>query len=149
MAQEVTPWRPIEGLTTLRRDMDRMWDRFFGEDRGLTKWRDGWSPSLDISETKDNLIVKTELAGVDPKEVNISIRGDVLTIKGEKKEEKDEKDENYHLVESSYGSFCRSVRLPVEVDQNKIKARCKDGVLKITLPKSEKTKAKEIKVSPE
>ena len=149
MAKEIAPWRPFESLSTLRRDMDHMWDRFFGEDWGLTKCREGWSPSLDISETKDKLIVKTELAGVDPKEVNISISGGVLTIKGEKKEEKEEKDENYHLMERSYGSFSRSVRLPAEVEQDKIKASCKNGVLKITLPKSEKTKAKEIKVSAE
>ena len=149
MTREITPWKPFEGLTSLRRDMDRIWDRFFGEDLGLTKWRDGWSPSLDISETKDKLIVKTELAGVDPKEVNISISGDLLTIRGEKKEEKEEKEENYHLMERSYGAFSRSVRLPVEVNQDKIKASCKNGVLKIDLPKSEKTKAKEIKVGVE
>jgi len=147
MAKEITPWRPFEGITSLRRDMDRLWDRFFGEDVGITRWGEGWSPSLDISETKDKLIVITELAGVDPKEVNISISGNVLTIKGEKKEEKEEKDENYHLMERSYGSFSRSVRLPAEVEQDKVKANCKNGVLKITLPKSAKSKAKEIKVS--
>lgn len=71
----------------------------------------------------------------------------MLTIKGEKKEEKKEEDESYHLMERSYGSFSRSARLPVEIDQDKIKANCKDGVLKITLPKTAKAKAKEIKVS--
>jgi len=129
--------------------MYRLWERFFGEDWGVTRWGEGWSPSLDISETKDNLIVKTEIAGANPKDVNISISGDVLTIKGEKKEEKEEKEENYHLMERSYGSFSRSVKLPVEVDQNKINANYKNGVLKVTLPKSEKTKAKQIKVSVE
>ena len=146
MSGEITRWKPFEGLTTLRRDMDRLWDRFIGDDWMPARLRNGWSPSLDISETKTNLIVKTEIAGVDPKDVNISITGDVLTIKGEKKEEKEEKDENYHLMESNYGSFSRSVRLPVEVEQDKIKANCKNGVLKITLPKSTKSKAKEIKI---
>jgi len=147
MAKEITPWKPFDNLSSLRRDMDRLWDRFFGEDIGLMPRGEGWIPSLDISETKDNLIVKTEIAGVDPKDINISITGDMLTFKGEKKEEKEEKDENYHLMERSYGSFSRSVRLPVEVNQDKVKASCKNGVLKITLPKSEKTKAKEVKVS--
>jgi len=147
MARELTPWRPLEGLSSLKRDMDRLWDSFFGEDWGLTRWREGWSPTLDVSETKDNLIVKTELAGVDPKDVDISLTGEVLTIKGEKKDEKEEKEENYHLMERSYGSFSRSMRLPVEVDQDKVKASYKNGVLKITLPKTEKTKSKAIKVS--
>jgi len=147
MVKEVTPWRPFETLSSLRRDMDRLWDRFFGEDLGLTRWREVWTPSLDVSETKNDLIVKTEIAGVDPKDVDISLSGDTLTIKGEKKQEKEEKEEGYHLMERSYGSFSRSVRLPVEVDQDKVKASYKNGVLKITLPKSEKMRAKEIKVN--
>jgi len=147
MAKEITPWRPFDNLSYLRRDMDRLWDRFFGEDLGLMRWREGWTPALDVSETKNDLIVKTEIAGVDPKDVNISVTGDMLTVKGEKKQEKEEKEEGYHLMERSYGSFSRSVRLPMEVDQDKVKASCKKGVLKITLPKSEKTKAKEVKVS--
>jgi len=147
MAGEIAPWRPFEGLSSLRRDMDRLWERFFGEDWGVTRWGEGWSPTLDVSENKDNLIVKTELAGVDPKDVDISLTGEVLTIKGEKKDEKEEKDENYHLMERSYGSFSRSVSLPVEVDQDKVKASYKNGVLKIILPKTEKTKSKAIKVS--
>ena len=147
MVKEVTPWRPFETLSSLRRDMDRLWDRFFGEDLGLTRWREGWTPALDVSETKNDLIVKTEIAGVDPKDVDISLSGDMLTIKGEKKHEKEEKEEGYHLMERSYGSFSRSVRLPVEVDHDKVKASYKNGVLKITLPKSEQIKAKEIKVN--
>jgi len=147
MVKEVTPWRPFETLSSLRRDMDRLWDRFFGEDLGLTRWREVWTPSLDVSETKNDLIVKTEIAGVDPKDVDISLSGDMLTIKGEKKQEKEEREEGYHLMERSYGSFSRSVRLPVEVDQDKVKASYKNGVLKITLPKSEKMRAKEIKVN--
>lgn len=147
MVKEITPLRPFETLSSLRRDMDRLWDRFFGEDLGLTRWREGWTPSLDVSETKNDLIVKTEIAGVDPKDVDISLSGDTLTIKGEKKQEKEEKEEGYHLMERSYGSFSRSVRLSVEVDQDKVNASYKNGVLKIILPKSERIKAKEIKVN--
>jgi len=83
MTKEITPWKTFETLTSLRRDMDRLWDKFFGEDWGLNLWGEGWTPSLDVSETKNNLIVKTEIAGVDPKDVNISISGDVPTTKGE------------------------------------------------------------------
>jgi HSP20 family protein len=83
---------------------------------------------------------------LDPKDIDISLSEGVLTIKGEKKQEKEEKDSNFHLVERSYGSFTRLVRLPKEVKSDKISASYKDGVLKITLPKSEEAKKKEIKI---
>ena len=144
--KELTPWRPFTELSSLRREMDRLWENFFGE-RPLTRiWGRGWAPSLDISETKDNFVVKAEVPGVDAKDIDISLTGDVLTIKGEKKQEKEEKEEDYHLIERGYGSFSRSVRLPAEVESGKIKAAYKDGILSITLPKSEKAKAKEVKI---
>jgi HSP20 family protein len=122
--------------------MDRLWESFFGERRALGP-AETWAPALDVSETKDKLIVKAELPGIDPKDVEISLRGNVLTVKGEKKEEKEE---NYHLVERRYGSFVRSVRLPVDVEEDKIEASYKKGVLKVVLPKTEKAKKKEIKI---
>jgi HSP20 family protein len=144
--KELTPWRPFGELSSLRREMDRLWENFFGE-RPLTRmWEREWAPSLDISETKDNFVVKAEVPGIDAKDIDISLTGDVLTIKGEKKQEREEKEEDYHLVERSYGSFYRSVRLPAEVESNKIKASYKNGILNITLPKSEKVKAKEVKI---
>ncbi|RLB07000.1 MAG: Hsp20/alpha crystallin family protein [Deltaproteobacteria bacterium] len=139
------PWRPFRELDTLRREMDRLWDRFFSE-RPL-EWLGGqWTPSLDVSETKDKVVVKAEIPGIDPKDIDVSLSNGVLTIKGEKKQEREEKDENYHLVERSYGSFSRAVRLPAEVQEDKVKASYKDGVLKITLPKTERAKEKEIKI---
>jgi len=146
MTGELKPWRPFGSIASLRRDMDHLWDRFFTGNVGITPWEKGWVPSLDVSETKDTLIVKTEIAGVDPKEIDITIRGDVLTIKGEKKEEKEEKEESYHLMERRYGAFSRSLQLPMAVDEKKIKANYKNGVLKITLPKSQKSKAKTAKI---
>jgi HSP20 family protein len=144
--KELTPWRPFGELSSLRREMDRLWENFFGE-RPLTRmWEREWAPSLDISETRDNFGVKAEVPGIDAKDIDISLTGDVLTIKGEKKQEREEKEEDYHLVERSYGSFSRSVRLPAEVESNKIKASYKNGILNITLPKSEKVKAKEVKI---
>jgi HSP20 family protein len=150
MAQkELTPWRPFGELSSLRREMDRLWENFFGE-RPLTRmWEREWAPSLDVSETRDNFVVKAEVPGIDAKDIDISLTGDVLTIKGEKRQEKEEKEEDYHLVERSYGSFSRSVRLPAEVESNKIKASYKNGILNITLPKSEKVKAKEVKIKVE
>jgi HSP20 family protein len=86
---------------------------------------------------------------MDPKDIDISLSDGLLTIKGEKKQEREEKEENYHLVERSYGAFTRSIRLPKEVQSDKISASYKNGVLKVTLPKSEEAKKKEIKIKVE
>lgn len=127
--------------------MDRLWNAFFEERPGRKIEELGeWGPSLDLSETKNDFIVKAEIPGIDPKDIDISLSNDVLTIKGEKKQEKEEKEENYHLIERSYGSFTRSIRLSREVQSDKIKASYKDGILKVLLPKSEEAKKKEIKI---
>ena len=86
------------------------------------------------------------MPGLDPKDIDISLSDGLLTIKGEKKQEREEKEENYHLAERSYGSFARSIRLPGEIQSDKIGASYKNGVLKVTLPKSEEAKKKEIKI---
>jgi HSP20 family protein len=145
MAWEVTPWRPFE-FEKMRREMDRLWDSFF-ESKPTRRVGEGeWAPSLDISETKGDLVVKAELPGIDPKDIDISLNEGILTIKGEKRQEKEEKEEGYHLVERSYGSFTRSIRLPREIQSEKINASYKNGVLKITLPKTEEAKKKEVKI---
>jgi HSP20 family protein len=105
-----------------------------------------WWPSVDMSETKDNFIVKAELPGLEAKDVDVSISGDVLTIKGEKKKEEEEKDEHHHSVERYYGSFQRSFRLPSNVKSDKVDATFDKGILKVTLPKVEEAKKKKIEV---
>lgn len=93
--------------------------------------------------------MKAEIPGMDQKEIDISFANGILIIRGEKKQEKEEKEENYHMVERRYGVFSRSIRLPHEVQSDKIKANYKDGVLRITLPKSEEAKKKAIKIKVE
>ena len=149
MAFELTPWRPFRELTTLRDEMDKLWGRFFEEWPSVKSLRGEWAPSLDVSETKQSVVVKGEMPGIDPKDIDISYSDGVLTIKGEKRQEQEEKDENYHVVERRYGSFSRSIRLPHEIQSDKIKASYKNGVLKISLPKSEEAKKKEIKIKVE
>jgi HSP20 family protein len=152
MARELTIWRPFGEMAPfrdferMRRDMDRLWDSFF--ERGTLRGEDGseWLPSLDVAETKNEIVVKAEVPGMEPKDIDISLSDGLLTIKGEKKQEKEEKEENYHLVERSYGSFTRSIRLPNEVQSDKISASYKNGVLKVVLPKSEESKKKEVKI---
>ena len=149
MVWELTPWRPFE-FDRIRMEMDRLWDSFL-EGRPVRRVEDDreWLPSVDVSETKNDLVIKAELPGLDTKDIDISMNNGYLTIKGEKKNEKEERDENYHLIERSYGSFTRSVRLPREVQSDKITASFKNGILKITLPKSEEAKKKEIKIKVE
>jgi HSP20 family protein len=114
------------------------------------EWTEGvWSPSVDVSETKDNVVIKAEIPGMTKDDVKISIQDNVITLKGEKKQEKEEKDANYHRIERSYGSFCRSFTLPAAVKADKIKATYKDGILNVTLPKTEEVKPKEIPINVE
>ncbi len=150
MAWEISPWKPFRDLERMRREMDRLWDSFFeGKPSRKVEEVGEWLPSLDVSETKNDVVVKAELPGMDPKEIDISLADGILSIRGEKKQEKEEKEENYHLIERSYGSFVRSVRLPREVQSDKISASYKNGILKVTLPKSEEAKKKEIKIKVE
>jgi HSP20 family protein len=138
----------------LRKEMDRLFDRFWEEEEWpwLPSLRGEWAPALDIAETKDALVVKAEIAGIEPKEMTVALQDQVLTIKGEKKQEKQEKqakDEHYHRTERSYGAFARSVRLPVPVDGSKVTATFKNGLLTITLPKAPGAKGTPIPIKVE
>lgn len=149
MAWEIAPWRPFKELERIRKEMDQLWESFFERRPFRGEEISEWFPSIDFSETKNNYVIKAELPGIDPKNVDISLTENVLTIKGEKKQEKEEETENYHFVERSYGSFTRSIRLPGQVQSDKISATYKNGVLKIVLPKTEEAKKKEIKIKVE
>jgi HSP20 family protein len=146
MARELMKWEPFREMSRLRHDMDRLWEDFFGPGpRGLMRTEE-WTPAVDVAETPEKVTVKAEVPGIDPKNIDISLVGDVLTVKGEKKSEREETKENYHLVERSYGSFSRSLRLPAAVDADKIDARYEKGVLTVTCPKKEPVKPKAIEI---
>jgi len=147
MVWELTTWKPFRELDKMRSEMDRLWDSFF-EGRPQVRFGE-WFPTLDVSETKNDLVVKVELPGMDQKDIDVSLSDGHLTIKGEKKKEKEEKEENYHFIERSYGTFTRSVQLPKEVKHDKISASYKNGILKVVLPKSEEAKKKEVKIKVE
>jgi HSP20 family protein len=146
---DLVPWEKTKTLSRLKKDMDDLWSRFFG-DVGLPAFGSGMGgPAVDVKETKENIIVTAEIPGMNAKDVEVAISGDTLTIKGEKKQEKEEKDESYHLIERRYGAFSRSIRLAAEVDTKNIKANYKDGILTVTLPKTETAKEKQIKIKVE
>jgi len=156
MAWDLTTWKPLRELAPfrdferMRKEMDRFWDSFL-EGTMRRRGEDGteWFPSLDVSETKGDFVVKAELPGIDHKDIDISLTDGMLTIRGEKKHEKEENEENYHFIERSYGTFSRSVSLPRDLKHDKISASYKDGVLRVVLPKSEEAKKKEIKIKVE
>jgi len=144
-------WRPTRDLLNIREEMNRLFDDFFS---GWPERRKGllegeWAPTIDVAETENDIVVTAELPGVEQDGVDITITDDILTLKGEKKEEREVKKENYHRIERSYGSFQRSVNLPTGVQSDKAKASYKDGVLKITVPKAEEAKPKQIKINVE
>jgi HSP20 family protein len=101
---------------------------------------------VDIFETADNIVLKAELPGVDPKDVEIRVEDNTLYLKGERKFEREVKEENYHRVERSYGGFARSFSLPNSIDAEKVSAEYKDGLLTLTMPKREEAKPKTIKI---
>jgi len=136
-------WPHLPILGSFKDEMNKLFDSF--SKRGVTT-RTGWAPPLDVSETDENIFVKAEIPGVEPKDIDISISGDTLTIRGEKKAEKEEKGKNYHFVERSYGNFSGSVVLPTSVKFEQVKAEYKKGILEITLPKSVKSEVKKIPV---
>ena len=143
---ELVPWRPFGEVSSFRGEMDKLWDQFFGQRPFAGRLTEEWCPSVDISETEDKLLIKAELPGLEAKDVNVSMSGNLLTIKGEKKKEKEEKDEHHHCMERYSGSFQRYFRIPVNVKTDKVEAVFDKGVLKVTLPKVEEARKKEIEI---
>jgi HSP20 family protein len=148
---QLTPWvwrRPSgrRDITRYNREMENFWNRFFGEFHPSAGIEGEWLPSMDISETDGEISVRAELPGLEAKDIDLDISGDILSIRGEKKGKEETKEENYYTRESYYGSFQRSIRLPAEVQGDKVDASFKNGVLDIRLPKSEKTQSKKIKI---
>jgi HSP20 family protein len=133
---------------SLQREMNRLFEDFFTGDLFVQPFRaiGEWRPALDVAETDASVIVKADLPGLEVKDLDVSIRGDILTIRGEKKEEKEEKTKSYHRVERHYGSFERSVRLPATVKADQVKASFKNGVLQIEMPKTEEAKEKTVRI---
>ena len=145
----LTKWDPFKDLLSLQDRMNRLFDESVRNvkpgDEALSSAI--WSPAVDIYETDDEVVVKAELPEVDQKDIDIQIENNTITLRGERKFNKETKKENFHRIERAYGSFSRSFTLPGVIDQEKIRADYKDGILKISMPKREETKPKQIKVA--
>ncbi|RKY32546.1 MAG: Hsp20/alpha crystallin family protein [Candidatus Omnitrophota bacterium] len=141
-------WDPYRDLEAIQNEMNRMFDS------SLVKWGDrdvgllegAWSPAIDIYDSKDNCLVKADIPGMKKDEIEVSVHGDTLIIKGEKKQEKETKEKDFIRTERFYGAFNRAIRLPAAVDAAKVSASYKNGVLELVLPKKEESKPKQLKI---
>ena len=142
-------WSPLRDIMVFRDEMDRLFENFFSP-WGLRRRRVSgevvWAPEVDVYEDENNVIVEAEIPGLKAEELDISVTGNTITLRGEKKGEKEKKAKNYHLLERTYGSFERVIELPTEVEAPKAKAKLKNGVLEVVLPKVAEAKPKQIKV---
>ncbi len=140
----LTRWDPFRDLARVQEEMSRV----LGDDRLQFRAGDsvGWTPACDIYEDGEEILVRAELAGVEPGDVELRFENGVLTLKGERKLEKEDRRENYHRLELSYGTFTRAFSMPATIDAEKIRAESKQGVLHVHLPKKPEAKPKSIQV---
>jgi len=123
---------------------DRLFDDFYP--LSIFKEKDEWLPAFDIKENEKEYVVTAELPGMEAKDIDVTLSDGILTVKGEKKKEHEDKGENYHRIERSYGSFHRSFRIPGKIKTDSVDANYKDGILKLTLQKTEESGSKKIEV---
>jgi HSP20 family protein len=148
MIMTLIRWDPFREVSALQERMNRLFSNY----RSASPYREEeisqspWVPPVDIYETEDSLVFKAELPGVTKEDITVEVKDNTLTLKGEKKFGKEAKEESYHRVERAYGAFQRAFTLPGTMEQDKVKAKFKDGILEIVLPKAEKSKPKQIRV---
>lgn len=143
----IVRWNPFTEVVSLREAMDRLFEDNWIGLRPLTWPTMDREPAMDVYQTDNELVVKAALPGVKPEDINVTVEGDTLTIRGETKSEEETKDGKYVHREAHYGSFCRQMTLPVSTVVDKAEARLENGILTLTMPKAEEVKAKQIKVN--
>ena len=142
MPGTLTRWEPFAELAELRSRFDRFFD----------DWLDGheraWTPAIDVVREDDHLVLRADFPGIKPEEVSIEVEDDILKVSGEHRESTEEKDKHYVRRERRYGSFSRSMALPVGVDAKKIKAKTHDGVVEVTIPLPKEAKKEPVRINP-
>jgi HSP20 family protein len=144
---ELATWTGFGRLTNLRDEIDRLFDAPLAELTRSSQLLSGWTPALDVYEDKDSFLVKAELPGMKKEDIELSLRDGSLSISGERKSENKYEDAEVYRAERFFGKFQRTVTLPTPVAADKVKAQYKDGILTITLPKTEEAKPKHIDVN--
>ena len=142
----VDRWEPFRNVSDIQGEVNRLFDAFLGRPMAGPSGTRTWLPPVDMHETKDELVLTVEVPGVREKDVTVSITGDLLSIKGERRWDDEVKDRQYLHMERATGQFERLVQLPMAVQVDKVKATYRDGVLQVTLPKAEELKPREIKI---
>jgi HSP20 family protein len=142
-------WDPFRDLETLQEDVNKLFQDRFNTPRKSVPAERSWAPVVDVIEDDDNIVVRAELAGMKKEDIDIELTGDTLTIKGERKFENEDKKDNFVRVERVYGKFQRSFTIGVPIKSEEVKAGYKDGVLEISIPKSEEIKPKKVEVAVE
>jgi HSP20 family protein len=137
-------WDPFRELTALQTEVNRLFSRV---GNGDVAERQSWTPAIDVVENDNAIVLKAELAGMDPKDINIEVQDNVLTVSGERRFGEEVKEDKYYRIERRYGSFSRSLALPQAVNEDGIEAKYENGLLEVTLPKAEIAKPKKITVA--
>jgi HSP20 family protein len=141
-------WGPLDEIMSMRESMDRLFEDFFAR-RPRTQGPLVWQPAVEVSETDQDVLVKAELPGIDPKNVEVSVTAEGLSIKGEAKSETEDRQRNYYRRELRYGMFQRTIPLPTEVKSDETKATFRNGILEVRVPKAERVRPKTVKVEVE
>jgi HSP20 family protein len=142
----VERWDPFRGMGDIQSEINRLFDNFVGRPGTGAGADRMWLPAVDVHETKDDLVLSFDIPGVAEKDVQLTITGDLLTVKGERRFDRESSENTYHRVERLYGKFERSVQLPMTVQGDKVKATYRDGVLEVRLAKAEEVKPRQIKI---
>ena len=144
---ELATWPGFGRLTNLRDEIDRLFEAPLAELTRTSQLLSGWTPAIDLYEDKDNVFVKAELPGMNKEDIEVSFHNGTLSVSGERKSEKKHEDAEVYRAERFFGRFQRAVTLPTPVAADKVKAQYQDGILTITLPKTEEAKPKHIDVN--
>ncbi len=145
MSRDLMAWDPFRDVSTMREDMERLFDSMLSR-YPRERVQAVWAPSIDVEETNDAMIIRVELPGMKREDIKVTVAEDTVTISGERRYESERKDRTFHRVERAYGSFQRAIALPVSVQGDKAEASYRAGVLELTLPKAERVKAREITI---
>ena len=149
MIMNIIKYDPFRDLRSLQDEMNRLFSSNLPRISGQEEMSTGWSPSVDIFESENTLVLEAELPGMKREDFELSIENNVITLRGERRFEKKDEGDNYHRVERAYGSFTRSFNLPRTISTEDIKAEFKNGILSVALPKKEEAKARRIEITGE
>ena len=144
---ELAVWPGLDRLTSLRDEIDRLFDNPLAELARSSQLLSGWTPAFDVFEDKDNVYVRTELPGMRKEDINLSLHNGSLSVSGERKSDDQLKEAEVYRSERFFGRFQRTITLPTPIAVDKVKAQYKDGLLEVTLPKAEEAKPKHIDVN--